>query len=87
MTIDLKPEQEQVVGRAIRAGLIHTADEVVEVGVETIRLRLEAHNHDAPGTKPALAAEDLVELFANSPFAGLDMDFERDPDPGREVEL
>jgi hypothetical protein len=87
MTIDLKPEQERVVGRAIRAGLIQNADEVVEVGVETIRLRLEAHNHDALGAKDALTVEGLVELFANSPFAGLDMDFERDPDTGREVKL
>jgi hypothetical protein len=64
MTIDLKPEQEQVVGRAIRAGLIHNADEVIEVGVQTIRLRLEAHKHNAHGTKHALTAEDFVELFA-----------------------
>ena len=32
-------------------------------------------------------ASNLAELFANSPFAGLDMDFERDKDLGREIEL
>jgi hypothetical protein len=42
MTIHLEPEQEQVVGRAIQAGLIQVADDVVAVGVETIRQRLEA---------------------------------------------
>jgi hypothetical protein len=42
MTIHLKPEQEQVVGQAIQAGLIQAADDVVAVGVETIRQRLEA---------------------------------------------
>ena len=31
----------------------------------------------------APAAKNLVELFANSPFAGLDMDFERDKDTGQ----
>jgi hypothetical protein len=41
MTIDLNPEQERVIRRAIRAGLIGGADEVVEVGIETIRQRLE----------------------------------------------
>jgi hypothetical protein len=41
MTIDLKPEQLQVAGRAIQAGLIETADDVVAVGVETIRQRLD----------------------------------------------
>jgi hypothetical protein len=82
MTIQLNPEQEQVIGRAIQAGLIETADDVVEVGVETIKQRLIAH--DKLSVPPA---KDLVELFASSPFAGLNMDFERDQDTGREVEL
>jgi hypothetical protein len=42
MTIQLKPEQEQLINRAIQAGPISGADEVVDVGVETIRQRLEA---------------------------------------------
>lgn len=83
MTVHLRPEQAQVVGEAIQAGLIETADEVVEAGVEAIRQRLAAR-----GNRPAPpAAKNLVELFANSPFAGLDMDFERDRDAGREIEL
>jgi len=40
MTIQLTPEQELVIGRAIRAGLIRSADDVVGVGVETIQRRL-----------------------------------------------
>ena len=43
MTIQLNPEQEHVVGQAIRAGLIRVEDDVVEVGVSTIRQRLRAH--------------------------------------------
>lgn len=82
MTIDLKPEQQQVVGRAIQAGIIESADDVIAVGVETIRQRLEAR-----GRVPAPVAKNMVELFTNSPFAGLNMDFERDKDAGREVEL
>jgi hypothetical protein len=59
MTIHLKPEHEQLIGQAIRAGLIETADEVVEVGVETIRLRLEARNAtDAP-----LPADEWMRKF------------------------
>jgi hypothetical protein len=42
MTIYLKPEHEQVVGQAMQAGLIQVADDVVSVGIETIRQRLEA---------------------------------------------
>jgi proteasome lid subunit RPN8/RPN11 len=41
MAIELTPEQEQVIGRAIQAGVIRTADDVVGVGVETIQRRLE----------------------------------------------
>lgn len=82
MTIHLNPEQEQVVGEAILAGLIETPGDVVEVGVETIKQRLEAR-----GKLPVPPARNLVELFANSPFAGLNMDFERDKDTGREVEV
>ena len=41
MTIDLNPEQEQVIRQAIRAGVIGAADEVVNVGIEALRLRLE----------------------------------------------
>ncbi len=40
MTIQLKPEQEQVIDQAIQAGLIRVADEVLDVGVEAIRQRL-----------------------------------------------
>ena len=41
MVIALNPEQEQVVGKAIEAGLIETAEDAVELGVGTIRQKLE----------------------------------------------
>ena len=41
MTIELTPEQEQVIGRAIQAGLIRTVGDVVGVGVKTIQWRLD----------------------------------------------
>ncbi len=31
--------------------------------------------------------KSLAQLFADSPFKGLDLDFDRDPDPGREIVL
>ena len=37
MTIQLNPEEERLIGQAIQAGLIGKADDVVAVGVETIR--------------------------------------------------
>jgi hypothetical protein len=41
MTLQINSEQEQVVGRAIEAGLIRAADEVVELGIVAIRRQLE----------------------------------------------
>jgi hypothetical protein len=42
MVIEIKPEDAQVIDRAIQAGLIEHAGEVVDVGLETLRSRLEA---------------------------------------------
>jgi len=42
MTIHLSPEQERVIGQAIEAGVIRGADDVVDVGLRTIRQRLDA---------------------------------------------
>jgi hypothetical protein len=44
MTIDLTPEYEQVIGQAIRAGLIQNPEEIVTLGVETVRRHLESRN-------------------------------------------
>lgn len=93
MTVLLKPEQAAVVGEAIRVGIIETPDDVVNVGVEAIRQRLGAQS--ATASSPSVAdtapvhvrAKNLVELFAESPFKGLDLQFERDQDTGRDIEL
>ena len=61
MAILLSPEQEQVVGQAIHVGLIRIPDDVVGVGVETIRQRLEARE---PASTPLNAEEWIRELHA-----------------------
>ena len=53
MTIQLKPEQEQVIGKAIQAGLIGKADDVVEVGIEAIRQRLKSQHGPAGNERGA----------------------------------
>jgi len=90
VTVHLKPDQAQIVGEAIRAGLIETPDDVVDVGVETIRQWLKAGAETPPSDKTLpvhLRARNLVELFAESPFKGLDLDFERDRDTDRNIDL
>jgi hypothetical protein len=59
MAIQLNPEQEIVVGQAIHAGLIHIPDDVVWIGVETIRQRLEARE----GIHTPLSAKEWSREF------------------------
>ncbi len=59
MTIRIKPEQEQLIEQAIQAGLIKTADDVVDVGLETIQQRLEAQGGSAAG----ISAEQWLQEF------------------------
>ncbi|HEV2989348.1 MAG TPA: hypothetical protein VG759_12965 [Candidatus Angelobacter sp.] len=42
MSFQFGPEQEELIGQAIQAGIIHAANEVVDIGIETLRQRLEA---------------------------------------------
>jgi hypothetical protein len=42
MVIALNSDQEQVIDQAIQAGLIRDAEDVIEIGVGTIRQRLQA---------------------------------------------
>jgi hypothetical protein len=52
MTIAFRPEQEQLIGQAIKAGLIDHAEDVVEIGLEALRGRLQARI-DASSSLPA----------------------------------
>jgi len=56
MTIELKPEQAQTIDEAIRAGLIKSADDVVEVGLDALRDRLHA-------TPPAVSSDEWMRKF------------------------
>ena len=47
MTFRFKPEQEQLIEQAIRAGVIRDAGEVVEMGIESLRQRLKQHSPEA----------------------------------------
>jgi hypothetical protein len=40
MTITPKPEQEQILAKALQAGLIHSPEDALDVGLETLRSKL-----------------------------------------------
>ena len=77
ITLDIKPEIEAELSRQAAAqGL----------GVDEYEATLLEEAAQATSVKPALsAARDMVELFA--PLRGLNLDFERDRDPGRDIQL
>lgn len=87
MTIEIRnPEIERIVDDAVRSGRYRSAQEVITEAVtswygQRDRGPLPQHEPSHPHAK------NLVELFANSPFKGLEMDFERDKDTGRDIEL
>jgi hypothetical protein len=61
MTIQLKPEQEQIVGQAIQAGLVANADEIFDMGIDAIRQRLKSPSNDA--NMPVLSAAEWEREF------------------------
>jgi Arc/MetJ-type ribon-helix-helix transcriptional regulator len=59
MTVTLSPEHAEVVDQAIRAGIIEQADEVVSVGIEALRVRLE----ERTASGQTLSAEEWMRKF------------------------
>lgn len=56
MTIELSPEQEQVIGEAIHAGLILKPSDVIAIGVNALEEKLEARREP----EAALEADEWV---------------------------
>jgi hypothetical protein len=86
MSLEVKPETEQLVKNEIQSGRFQSVDDLI---VTTVHAWHE--NHPAPSlsstkTRPA-GRKSLPQLFAESPLRGLNLDFEREPDYGRDVEL
>ncbi|MBI1789891.1 MAG: hypothetical protein HYR60_20365 [Acidobacteria bacterium] len=80
MTIELKPEQERIIQEEIQSGHFHSADEVLDHALAALRQK----EHEPPAPSPR---KNLVQLFAESPLAGAELDFDRDRDFGADVEL
>lgn len=75
VTLELKPE--------IEAGLVAQA----HARGLSLEAYLEQVLQSAVGPNRTGKRKSLAQLFADSPFKGLDLDFERDTDTGRPVKL
>jgi hypothetical protein len=76
ITVDIRPEVEAELGRRAALG---------GRPVEAIAASLLEEAVDLPSAHSALGAKNMVELFA--PLRGLNLNFDRDRDPGRYIEL
>ncbi len=83
MTIELKPEQERILQEALRQGRFHSVEEALDRAIQSIASPQEPAKR---GKRPP-GKKSLVELFAESPLKGLDLNFERAKDTGRPVDL
>jgi Arc/MetJ-type ribon-helix-helix transcriptional regulator len=84
MNIEIQnPELQQRVREQIQRGQFHDVDELLGKALDA----LEEKNTAAPTPRRPAGRKSLAQLFADSPFKGLETDFERDPDYGRDVTL
>ncbi len=79
MSVDLKPETERLVKEELQNGHFASVDEMIAEGVRAWR---EKH-----GTAPPEHKQNLVDFFRESPLVGLELDLERDPDTGQDIDL
>ncbi len=78
ITLDIRPELEAILAR-------QAAVHGIGVGAYAANVLAEAAaNFPAAPNSPA-EPKNMVELFA--PLQGLNLDFERDVDPGRDISL
>jgi hypothetical protein len=89
ITVDVRPEVQAEIAR-------QAAARGVDVPAYVATLLEQAAQPEAPEPQDQTARpkrqrppgrKSLAQLFAESPFRGLDLDFERDPDLGRDIDL
>lgn len=77
--MQLKPETEQLVLEEIGNGHFQSVDELIVQGVYAWREKHQASNQGETHAKQRRpeGRKSLAQLFAESPFKGLSMNFER----------
>jgi hypothetical protein len=76
--LDIRPETEAKLAR-------QAAAQGLEIGEYAASLLEEAAQASLDKPAPPTEAKDMVELF--EPLRGLNLDFERDRDAGRDIDL
>jgi Arc/MetJ-type ribon-helix-helix transcriptional regulator len=83
MTIEIhRPELEALIRERMKSGEFQNVEDVLMEALKSLQPAHAPNKRRRPEGRKSLA-----QLFAESPFKGLNIDFERDPDYGRDVEL
>ena len=82
MTVELNSETERLVQEEIQRGHFHTVDELIKEGVYAWR-----EKHQVTESTSGKPLKNLADFLLESPFAGSDLDLQREQDYGRPVDL
>jgi Arc/MetJ-type ribon-helix-helix transcriptional regulator len=87
MNIEIhNPELEQRVREQIQRGQFHDLDDLLEKALDALEEKEIASAPPSHRERPA-GRKSLVELFAESPLKGLDLDFSRNKSGAGPVDL
>ena len=78
-----KPEVEALILERMKSGEFQSVEDVI---FQALQSSSDARRSTLPGKRP-VGRKSLAALFADSPFRGLELDFERNPDCGRDIAL
>ena len=85
MTIEIKkPELEALIAERLQSGTFESVEDVL---LQALKSSLSQGRPAPPKPPRPPGRKSLAQLFADSPFKGLDLNFERDQDFGRDIEL
>jgi Arc/MetJ-type ribon-helix-helix transcriptional regulator len=86
MTVEIKPETERLAQEEIQRGHIHSVDELIVYAVQALR---EKHPVEPPSkeARPRKPNRTLYDLLSQPPFAGSELNLERQKDYPRPVDL
>ncbi len=80
MTINLKPEQEQIIQAEIASGHFRNPEEVLDHALAA----LQEKEHKGGAAAPQ---KNLAQFLMESPLAGAELNLERQNDYGRPIDL
>ena len=84
MTIQLKPEQERIIQEEIQSGHFRSPDEVIDHALAALR---EKSNGAQAAVTPPRPRKRLYDLVTRPPFAGSELNLERQKDYPRPIDL